>query len=128
MSGTVRRVAGVLVVGMLVGTSFTSAAAASGAEAGTASIETSVENEVLWVKASISSGHAEAITTKIFAPTKKRKTLFQRCNFSFSGPGDYRCGIDAAEGSLAERRSGRWTAKVLFDGEVVARRHFAVRS
>lgn len=84
-----------------------------------------IEDEIMWLSANVADTN-ETIRIKIFTPAREdgRRTLWQVCKFGSTGQGEYRCGIDVAPGSLAEKRQGAWIAKLFIGSELVARTKF----
>lgn len=97
------------------------------APAAAATVATEVEDEILWVAASVEESDVSSLEIRILTPkTNGKRQVFQKCIFNFSGLGEYRCGIDVAEGSIASEKSGDWTTKVFVDGVVTDRTSFAL--
>ena len=80
----------------------------------------------LWAEANVDGPGSVTIT--IMAPERdgEGREVWQRCRFTAADAGTYRCGIDIAEGSLAEAREGTWLSKVSVDGEVASRARFTI--
>jgi len=97
-------------------------AAFAGAGAGLTTITT---EGITWVEAQVPAGDHAKVAIKIFSVGGGSKALWQRCSFTFTGTGSYRCGIDSGRGSLAAERDGRWVAKAFVDGRQVARESFS---
>lgn len=93
-----------------------------------ATVATEVQDEILWVAATVEQSEVGSLEIRIFTPKAngKKRSVFQRCTFNFQGTGEYRCGIDVAKGSIASKKSGRWISKVLVDGSVTDRTAFAL--
>lgn len=91
-------------------------------------VQAQVEDEVLWIEASLGQPDGTSLRIDINAPRVKRagRILWQRCEFVYSGSGTYRCGIDVGPGSLTGPRSATWLAEVVLDGERVAKKRFSV--
>ena len=102
------------------------------AQAGTLEHEATVEistdsTDIVWVEASLEASDAQQVQVQIFSPKKGGpRELWQRCKFQFSGAGTYRCGIDAAAGTLASKKAGTWITSVIVDGAPVASTKFSV--
>jgi hypothetical protein len=63
----------------------------------------------------------DGLKVRIMAPGgRAARTLWQTCRFSGTAAGTYRCGIDASDGSLAQKRTGTWAANVQSGGTRVA--------
>ena len=100
---------------------------AMAAPAAAATVETTIENEILWVAASVEEADVSSLEVRILTPKANgKRSVFQKCIFNFSGLGEYRCGIDVAKGSVASKKSGNWTTQVLVDGEVADRTSFSL--
>lgn len=94
-----------------------------------AEITTTVDgSDILWADASLAGGLEGQVRTKILTPrdANGNRTLWQTCTFSYTGAGDYRCGIDVAEGSYADKLSGNWVVKVLVGTERLDRETFSL--
>ena len=91
-------------------------------------VEVSTDStDVLWVEATLSATDADSVRVEIFSPRERGpRELWQRCKFTFSGAGTYRCGIDVAAGTLAQREVGTWNTSVTIDGAKVAQARFSV--
>ena len=91
-------------------------------------IATSVDaTGILWVEVSLSTTDAAQVQVRIFSPKRAGpRELWQSCKFIFSGAGTYRCGIDVAAGTPAQRKVGTWTTSVTIDGTKVAQTKFSV--
>lgn len=85
-------------------------------------------SDILWANASLAGGLEGQVRTKILTPRNANgnRTLWQTCTFNYTGAGDYRCGIDVAEGSYAEKLSGNWVVKVLAGPERLDRETFSL--
>lgn len=92
----------------------------------TTGLDTSTTHGITWVDATFAAGDHDDVSIKIFHVTKRSKSLWQRCNFDFTGAGTYRCGLDSETGSLAQEQRGRWVAKAFVDGSLVARQGFSL--
>ena len=92
----------------------------------TAEVTQSSDNGIVWFEANVAEAEGSQVVTKIFAPNAKgsKQSLWQRCNFSFSGAGTYRCGIDMSAGSLASERNGVWTVRVISAETVLTQSNF----
>lgn len=102
-------------------------AAAATQESPAAPTLTTVESDgITWVELSVPAAESSGIQIKIFKVRKGPDRLWQRCNFSGSSAGTYRCGIDSSEGSLAASQSGGWVAKAFISGTRVARTAFTL--
>lgn len=103
-----------------------SAQAATTVDGNTVAVSTD-STDILWVEATLSATDADSFRIEIFSPKGRGpRQLWQRCKFNFSGAGPYRCGIDVAAGTLAQREVGSWTTSVTFDGAKVAQTKFSV--
>lgn len=89
-------------------------------------LDASSSEGITWVDATFAAGDHDDVSIKIFNVTKRSKSLWQRCNFNFTGTGTYRCGLDSEAGSLADQKGGRWVAKAFVDGRMVARHGFSL--
>lgn len=109
------------VAGLLLGGTASAAPAAA-----TVAVET--RDNILWTTASVTAPDAGSIEIRIMTPKAngKKRAVFQKCIFNVQGVGDYRCGIDVAEGSIASKKSGTWITKVLVDGAVSDRTAFSL--
>ena len=98
------------------------------ADAAAATVAVETEDNILWTTASVSEPDAAAIEIRIMTPKAngKKRSVFQKCIFNVQGAGDYRCGIDVAEGSIASKKVGNWVTKVLVDGTVTDRTAFSL--
>src|SRR5688500_15246196 len=68
---------------------------------------TTDSTSILWVEASLTATDGDTVSVEIFSPRNAGpRVLWQRCKFNFTGTGTYRCGIDVASGSLAQRENG----------------------
>lgn len=112
-----------LLVGMVSVCSLFLAPAAQAAEA--PSVTLSVDADIAWVEV-LATDSVEGLKVKIMAPGNRGRTLWQTCRFAGTGAGAYRCGFDAAEGSLAQKREGTWLAKVISGGTQVAVARFTL--
>ena len=94
--------------------------------AATVAVET--QDDILWTTASVAEPDAGSIEIRIMTPKAngKKRSVFQKCIFNVQGAGDYRCGIDVAEGSIASKKTGSWVTKVLVDGSVTDRTAFSL--
>lgn len=97
--------------------------AALAAEA--AALDTTTSAGITWVEATVPAGDHAKVTIKIINVSERSSRVWQRCSFSFTGTGTYRCGLDSEAGSLAHEQGGRWVAKAFVDGEQVARQTFS---
>jgi hypothetical protein len=101
--------------------------AVAGPNAAAATVATEVQDEIFWVAASVEQSDVSSLQIRILTPKANgKRSVFQKCIFNFSGTGEYRCGIDVAEGSIASKKSGTWTTKVLVDGAVTDRISFSL--
>ena len=76
------------------------------------------ENDILWVEATLDAERGELVKINLRAPSRDGGyELWQRCSFTYSGPGTYRCGLDVADGSLARKRVGKWKVGLASGGE-----------
>ena len=93
-----------------------------------ATVVTETQEEILWTTATVEQAGVDSLEVRIMAPKVrgKKRAVFQRCIFNFQGMGDYRCGIDVAEGSAASKRNGTWVTKVLVNGLVADRTGFSL--
>ena len=89
-------------------------------------LDASLSEGITWVDATFAAGDHDDVSIKIFNVTKRSKSLWQRCNFDYTGIGTYRCGLDSETGSLAQEQSGRWVAKAFSDGVLLAREGFSL--
>ena len=98
------------------------------ADPAAATIAVETQDNILWTTASVAEPDADAIEIRIMTPKAngKKRSVFQKCIFNVQGAGDYRCGIDVAEGSVASKKSGTWVTKVLVDGAVTDRTAFSL--
>ena len=98
------------------------------ADPAAATIAVETQDNILWTTASVAEPDADAIEIRIMTPKTngKKRSVFQKCIFNVQGAGDYRCGIDVAEGSVASKKSGTWVTKVLVDGSVTDRTAFSL--
>ena len=114
-----------LLLGMILVGSVFLAPAAQAAEAPFVTVVT--EADIAWVEV-LASEVVSGLKIKIMAPGARSssRTLWQTCRFADSQPGLYRCGIDASEGSLAQKREGTWAAKVISGGAQVASARFTL--
>lgn len=106
-----------------------SASPALAATEAPAAITTTVDgSDILWVEATVADGHEGQVKTKIFTPrnSKGHRTLVQTCTFPNTGAGNYRCGMDVADGSYAAKRSGNWVAKVIVGSQQLDREKFSL--
>jgi hypothetical protein len=83
------------------------------------------EASTTWVHGSF-DGDYSSIEIKVISKDGGRTSLWQKCTFDYSGAGSYRCGIDTAEGSLADLQAGSWVAKISADGTPLARQSFRI--
>ena len=112
-----------LLLGMIsVGCLFL-APAAQAAEA--PSVTVAVQADIAWVEV-LATDAVEGLKVKILAPGNGSRSLWQTCRFAGTDVGTYRCGIDAAQGSLAQKREGIWLAKVISGGTQVAVARFTL--
>lgn len=125
MKGAIRTAATMMIVGIIIGL-IPGTAAASSTEAKLSTYTTS--DEILWVKTSVSNPADEDLKVKVFAPKTegKGRHLFQVCDFTYSGAGDYLCGIDVSEGSIASQHDGRWVGKAIVNKEVISKESFSI--
>lgn len=95
--------------------------------AATAALEVTSSSGTTWAAATTAQA-SEGLQIKIFAPKQgsHRRMLWQKCSFSGSYAGTYKCGIDTSKGSLAQKREGTWVAKVFAGGVRVARTSFTI--
>ena len=100
---------------------------AMAAPAAAASVATEVKDDILWVAASVEQADVSSLEVRILTPKSNgKRSVFQKCIFNFQGTGEYRCGIDVAEGSIASEKSGNWTTKVFVNGAVTDRISFSL--
>ena len=100
---------------------------AMAAPAAAATVATTIEDEILWVAASVEESDVSSLEVRILTPKANgKRSVFQKCIFNFQGTGEYRCGIDVAEGSIAQEKSGSWVTKVSVDGAVTDRINFSL--
>lgn len=92
----------------------------------TAEVSTSTTDAITWVEVAVPAGDHAKVSVKIFNVEDGSKALWQRCGFSFTGAGTYRCGIDSDAGSMAAEQDGSWVAKAFVDGRQVARQTFSL--
>ena len=112
-----------LLLGMIsVGTLFV-APAAHAAEA--PSVTVAKEADIAWIEV-LATDSVEGLKVKVMAPGGKSHSLWQTCRFAGTEAGTYRCGFDAAQGSLAQKRQGTWVAKVISGGTQVAVARFTL--
>lgn len=90
-----------------------------------ADLATTTTEGITWVEAAVPAGNHSTVAIKIYKIDGGTKSLWQRCNFDFTGTGSYRCGIDSEVGSMAAENDGRWVAKAFVDGRQVARQAFS---
>jgi hypothetical protein len=92
------------------------------------SLEVRPTRSVVWLETSLPEMEARRVVIRVFAPTGAggRRELWQYCAVDYVGPGTYRCGVDFARGTAARRVEGTWTARLVIDGDVVARATFDV--
>ena len=100
--------------------------AAVAQEAPVAPVTVSETDGITWVDATLPAGDSSTVEIKILKQRKGADRMWQRCDFRFSGAGDYRCGFDSGSGSLASAQSGNWVAKVSVDGTQVSRLRFSL--
>ena len=95
--------------------------------AAAATVATEITDEILWVEASVERSDVRSLEVRILTPKANgKRSVFQKCIFNFQGMGEYRCGIDVAEGSPASKKSGDWTTQVRVDGQVTDRITFTL--
>lgn len=92
-----------------------------------AAVEVTSTQGTTWASATTTEV-VEGLQVKLYTPKgdSGRRTLWQKCTFSGAYVGTYRCGIDSAQGSLAQKLEGRWVAKVFAGGVRVARTTFTL--
>lgn len=112
-----------LLLGMISVFSLFLAPAAQAAEA--PSVAVALEADIAWVEVAAAEP-VEGLKVKIMAPAGRSRTLWQTCRFAGTEAGTYRCGLDAAQGSLAQKREGTWLAKVISGGTQVAVARFTL--
>ena len=112
-----------LLVGMVSVCSLFLAPAAQAAEA--PSVSFTLDADIAWVEV-VATDSVEGLKVKIMAPGNRSRTLWQTCRFAGTDAGTYRCGFDAAQGSLAQKREGTWLAKVVSGGTQVAVARFTL--
>ena len=112
-----------LLLGMISVGSLFLAPTAQAAEA--TSVTVAVQADIAWVEV-LATDAVEDLKVKIMAPGNRSRTLWQTCRFAETDAGTYRCGMDAAQGSLAQKREGIWLAKVLSGGTQVAAARFTL--
>lgn len=95
-------------------------------EAPAALVTVSEAGGITWVDASLPAGDNSKVEIKILKLRKGADRMWQRCDFRFSGAGDYRCGFDSSSGSLAASQAGNWVAKVFVDGARISRLTFSL--
>ena len=93
-----------------------------------ATVVTEAQENILWSTASVESSDIGSLEVRVMAPkvAGKKRLVFQKCIFNLQGAGEYRCGIDIAEGSAASKRVGNWMTKVLVNGAVTDRTRFSL--
>ena len=98
------------------------------ADTAAATISVDTEADILWTTASVAEADVAALEIRIMTPkgNGKKRSVFQKCIFNVQGAGDYRCGIDVADGSIASKKAGSWVTKVLVDGAVADRTAFSL--
>ena len=101
-------------------------AAAVAQEAPIVPVAVSQAGGITWVDASLPAGEHSKVQIKVFKRTKGSDRMWQRCDFNFSGAGEYRCGLDSGSGSPVAARSGNWIAKVFVDGAQVSKLGFSL--
>ena len=89
-----------------------------------ADLATTTTEGITWVEAAVPAGDHDKVAIKIYNVGGGSTSLWQRCSFTFTGTGTYRCGIDTEAGSLAAEHDGRWVAKAFVDGNQVTRHAF----
>lgn len=100
---------------------------ASAAPKNEATVDTQTEDGILWVSASVDHGGIDSLQIRILTPKAHgKRSIFQRCQFSLQGMGEYRCGIDIGSGSAASDLEGAWSTHVVVDGEVTDRASFSL--
>jgi hypothetical protein len=100
---------------------------ASAAPVETTAVETITEDEILWVSASVQDSTVDSLQIRILTPKSHgKRSVFQRCRFTFQGMGEYRCGIDVSSGSAASDVDGAWRTHLVVDGEVTDRASFSL--
>ncbi len=91
-------------------------------------VQTQIQDEVLWIEAFPSQVDGNSLQIRVYASRVKRagRILWQRCEFEYSGPGTYRCGIDVSPGSQTANRSATWRAAVVLDDTLLAKKRFSI--
>jgi hypothetical protein len=113
-------------IALLVISSFAGPAAAEEVEVGPR-LETRQEGKLLWIDAVIPEMEASHVVVKLMAPDRSgQRTLWQRCEFGYTGAGTYSCGFQVGPGSDSARTPGVWAARLVADGVLLDRLTFDV--
>lgn len=90
-------------------------------------VSISIESDISITSANaeIREGTAQEVVVKVFAPRRHARSrfLWQLCEFPYSGPSTYECGMDSR---AMKKNPGAWIAKAFLDDELSARRRFEI--
>lgn len=89
-----------------------------------ASISSVRQHGVLWLDTTVAVNDRSRLSIEILAPGRgSTHSLWQRCAFSMSEAGTYRCGIDTTSELTP---AGRWISRAFVDGRLAATKSFRV--
>ncbi len=82
------------------------------------------DGPIVWVEADVPSIDTQYVTVRVFTPpdpTTGSRTLYQRCQYAYTGPGNYRCGM-----MVDSLTAGQWLGRVSVDGIRIAQSLFVI--